>query len=73
VGARSVLIVTSEYHTRRALSVFRHTYPDRAIGVAGAVEADQFGTAWWRHRQWAKVTVGEWTRLLWWECVDRWR
>ena len=73
VGARSVLIVTSEYHTRRALSVFRHTYPDHPIGVAGAVEPDQFGTAWWRHRQWAKVTLNEWTRLIWWECVDRWR
>lgn len=73
VGARSVLVVTSEYHTRRALSVFRHTYPDRSIGVAGAVEPDQFGMPWWRHRQWAKVTLNEWARLIWWECVDRWR
>jgi uncharacterized SAM-binding protein YcdF (DUF218 family) len=73
VGARSLLVVTSEYHTRRALSVFRHTFPDRPIGVAGAVEPDQFGVRWWRHRQWAKVTLGEWTRLVWWECVDRWR
>lgn len=73
VGARSVLVVTSEYHTCRALSVFRHAFPDRSIGVAGAVEPDQFGVRWWRHRQWAKLTLGEWTRLLWWECVDRWR
>ena len=57
VGARSVLVVTSEYHTRRALSVFRHVFPDRSIGVAGAVEPDQFGVRWWRHRQWAKVTL----------------
>ena len=73
VGARSLLVVTSEYHTRRALSVFRHSFPDRPVGVAGAVEPDQFGVRWWRHRQWAKVTLGEWTRLIWWECVDRWR
>ena len=73
VGARSLLIVTSEYHTRRALSVFRHTFPGRSIAVAGAVEPDQFGVPWWRHRQWAKVTLNEWARLLWWECVDRWR
>jgi len=73
VGARSVLVVTSEYHTRRTLSMFRHAFPDRPIGVAGAVEPDQFGVRWWRHRQWAKVTLNEWTRLLWWECVDRWR
>jgi len=73
VGARSVLVVTSEYHTRRALSMFRHAFPGRPIGVAGAVEPDQFGVRWWRHRQWAKMTLSEWTRLLWWECVDRWR
>jgi len=73
VGARSVLVVTSEYHTRRALSMFRHTFPGRSIGVAGALEPDQFGVRWWRHRQWAKVTLNEWARLLWWECVDRWR
>jgi hypothetical protein len=73
VGAHSVLLVTSEYHTRRALSIFRHSFPDRQIGVAGAIEPDQFGVRWWRHRQWAKVTFDEWTRLVWWECVDRWR
>lgn len=72
-GARSVLVVTSEYHTRRAVSVFRHVFPDRSVGVAGAVEPEEFGVRWWRHRQWAKTTVEEWTRLLWWECVDRWR
>lgn len=73
VGARSVLVVTSEYHTRRALSIFRHVFPNRYIGVAGAVEPEQFGVRWWQHRQWAKVTLEEWTRLIFWECVDRWR
>ncbi len=73
MGARSVLVVTSEYHTRRALSVFRHSFPGRQIGVAGAVEPDQFGVRWWQHRQWAKIALAEWTRLIWWECVDRWR
>jgi len=73
VGARSVLVVTSEYHTRRALNVFRHSFPGRQVDVVGAVEPDQFGVRWWRHRQWAKVTLSEWVRLIWWECVDRWR
>lgn len=73
VGAHSVLLVTSEYHTRRARSIFVHGFPGWSIAVAGAVEPDQFGVDWWRHRQWAKVTSGEWTSLLWWECVDRWR
>ncbi len=73
IGARSVLVVTSQYHTRRAFSIFHHNFPDRQVGVVGAVEPEQFGTRWWQHRQWAKVTLGEWERLVWWECVDRWR
>jgi hypothetical protein len=73
VGAHSVLLVTSEYHTRRARSIFRQTFPQWQIGVVGINERYQFGVRWWRHRQWAKVTLGEWTRLIWWECVDRWR
>ena len=73
LGARSILIVTSEYHTRRARSIFRHVFPGYSFGVAGAVEPEEFGVRWWRHRQWAKTASAEWIRLLWWECVDRWR
>ena len=73
VAVHSILVVTSEYHTRRALSIFRHVFPEYTIGVAGAVEPEEFGVRWWRHREWAKTTSGEWARLIWWECVDRWR
>lgn len=71
-GARSVLLVTSDFHTRRALSVFRKEDPDCAFQVAAAYDPTQFGAQWWRHRQWAKTNVEEWIRLLWWESVDRW-
>jgi uncharacterized SAM-binding protein YcdF (DUF218 family) len=71
-GARSVLLVTSDFHTRRALSVFRKEDSDCAFHVAAAYDPTQFGVQWWRHRQWAKTNVDEWIRLLWWESVDRW-
>jgi hypothetical protein len=71
-GARSVLLVTSDYHTRRALSVFRKEGPAYTFQVAAAYDATQFGMQWWRHREWAKTNVNEWFRLLWWELVDRW-
>jgi uncharacterized SAM-binding protein YcdF (DUF218 family) len=67
-----VLIVTSDYHTRRALSILRHTIKGRSFSVAAAPDATQFGTHWWAHRQWAKVCLDEWLRLLWWECIERW-
>lgn len=72
-GARRVLLVTSDYHTRRALSVFATRHPDLQWSVAAATDSTIFGRQWWRRREWAKVTLGEWERLVWWLCVDRWR
>lgn len=67
-----VLIVTSDFHTRRALSIFQHEIPEKSFSVAAAHDPAQFGTHWWRHREWAKTCVDEWLRLAWWEGVDRW-
>jgi hypothetical protein len=68
-----VLIVTSEFHTRRALSIFRHEVRGKSFSVAVVRDETQFGTRWWTHRQWAKTCVEEWTRMLWWTGVERWR
>jgi hypothetical protein len=68
-----VLVVTSDYHTRRALNTFKHELPTYRFSVAAAYDLEQFGSDWWQHRQWAKLNFGEWFRLAWWECVDRWR
>jgi DUF218 domain len=70
---RRVLVVTSDFHTRRALSVFRHEVQGKSFSVAAARDGTQFGTRWWRHRQWAKTCADEWMRLMWWMLVDRWR
>jgi hypothetical protein len=72
-GANSVLIVTSDYHTRRALDIFQRVIPGRQYSVAAARNDEQFGARWWAHRQWAKTFVDEWLRLLWWKIVDQWR
>jgi hypothetical protein len=66
-----VLIVTSDYHTRRALSIFRHEVPGKFFSVAAARDDTQFGTRWWAHRQWAKTCFDEWLRVLWWNAVER--
>jgi DUF218 domain len=71
-GGNSILIVTSDFHTRRALSVFRREIRDHNFSVAAVQDPAQFGEQWWRHRQWAKTNLDEWLRLLWWELVDRW-
>ncbi len=68
-----VLIVTSDFHTRRALSIFRHELRGTSFSVAAAHDDAQFGTHWWTHRQWAKTFLDEWLRLIWWNVVERWR
>ncbi len=70
-GSR-ILIVTSEFHTRRALSIFRHEVRGKSFSVAVARDDTQFGIRWWTHRQWAKTCLDEWLRLVWWNGVERW-
>jgi uncharacterized SAM-binding protein YcdF (DUF218 family) len=69
----SVVLVTDDYHTRRALSIFRQCLP-QIHWTAGAVHNDfLFGQPWWKNREWAKTYLTEWEKLLWWELWDRWR
>ena len=71
-GAR-ILIVTSDFHTRRALSIFRHELRGKSFSVAAAHDPREFGSRWWTHREWAKTCAAEWVRTIWWNAVDRWR
>jgi hypothetical protein len=72
-GGKKALLVTSDFHTRRALSTFRHEVPGIDFHIAAAYDASNFGVNWWKDREWAKTNFYEWMRLLWWELVDRWR
>ena len=73
LGAHRVLIVTSDFHTRRALTIFSHRLPQYHWSIAAARNPAKFGDAWWTNREWAKSTFDEWTKLIWWEAVDRWK
>jgi uncharacterized SAM-binding protein YcdF (DUF218 family) len=70
---RKVLLVTSDWHSARALSVFTSRLPQYQWSVAAARDPDMFGVEWWRRREWAKTTLLEWLRVAWWNVVDRWR
>jgi DUF218 domain len=73
LGAHRILLVTSDYHTRRALSTFQHEIPQTDFSMAAAYDPTTFGASWWQHREWAKTVFYESIRLMWWECVDRWQ
>ncbi len=72
-GAKSVLVVTSDYHTRRSREILQARLPQYHFSFYAAPDPYYYGTRWWADRQWAKTTLSEWERYLWWELVDRWR
>ena len=48
---RSVIIVTSNYHTRRARYIFSHVFPKEiSIRIAGASDGDFDPERWWEKR-----------------------
>jgi uncharacterized SAM-binding protein YcdF (DUF218 family) len=70
---RTVLIVTNDFHTRRAFSIFRRRLPQYHWSVAAAHDDYFFGLPWWHKREWAKTNLTEWEKLLWWELWESWR
>ena len=69
----TILLVTSDWHTARARSVFQRRLPQYHWSVAAAKDSRLFGTHWWRRREWAKTTFMEWLKVIWWNGIDRWR
>jgi uncharacterized SAM-binding protein YcdF (DUF218 family) len=64
MGVHTVLLVTSDFHTRRAGAIFRHAMPDiRYIVIA--VPDDYFSAnGWWHTREGQKITLLEWTKTV---------
>ena len=63
-----MLLVTSDYHTRRALHIFRRT--ERKMGgqmdIRSVASPDEefHPDSWWQSRQGQKVAFMEWTKTL---------
>jgi uncharacterized SAM-binding protein YcdF (DUF218 family) len=70
---RRVLIVTSDYHTRRALSIFQRRLSQYEWSVAAAYNEVEFRQDYWNNREWLKTTLLEWQKLAYWELVERWK
>jgi uncharacterized SAM-binding protein YcdF (DUF218 family) len=70
---QSALIVTSDFHTRRALSIMRSRLPQYRWSVAAVSDTAVFGEPWWHDREWAKTCVYEWEKLVWWDLFESWR
>ena len=67
IGARQVIVVTSEYHTRRARSTLRRQFSGSGIVIRmHPVAVPEFwDTHWWRKRRWAKTFFMETVKTIW--------
>jgi uncharacterized SAM-binding protein YcdF (DUF218 family) len=71
IAPHTILLVTSDYHTRRALSIARKAYPRYSWSVAAADNGLLSAPHWWTSREIAKDVFLEWQKLVWWELVER--
>jgi len=69
----SALLVTNDYHTRRALAILTARVPQYHWSSAAVDDKDLFGRPWWHNREWAKTFVYEWEKLLWWRLFESWQ
>jgi uncharacterized SAM-binding protein YcdF (DUF218 family) len=64
LGAHKVLLVTSDYHTRRAGKIYRAAAPDLQFVVVAAPDTDFTVDAWWHNRQAQKTAFNEWLKTV---------
>jgi uncharacterized SAM-binding protein YcdF (DUF218 family) len=63
-GVRRCLLVTSNYHTRRAGRIFRSAAPDVIFRVIAAEDRFFRPDGWWRTREGQKRFVLEWMKTI---------
>ena len=63
-GVKRVLVVTSDYHTRRSGRIYRAVAPDLEVHVAAAPDAVFRAGNWWRYREGQKIVFYEWVKLV---------
>ena len=58
-GARTVIVVTSDYHTRRAARMYRNAASDLTFIIVAAPDAYFTADGWWRNREGRKTVLYE--------------
>jgi uncharacterized SAM-binding protein YcdF (DUF218 family) len=64
LGARHVLLVTSDYHTRRAGRILRAAAPDLDFIVVAAPDKYFSARGWWHNREGRKTFLVEWEKTV---------
>jgi uncharacterized SAM-binding protein YcdF (DUF218 family) len=63
-GYRRILLVTSDYHTRRAGSIYRAQAPDLTFILVAAPDRHFSPDGWWHDREGRKTFLFEWMKTV---------
>lgn len=63
-GCRKMLVVTSDFHTRRAGRVLRAEWPGMEVRMVAAPTDDFDASRWWTQRQYLKTFYMEWSKTI---------
>lgn len=64
MGFKRLIIVTSNFHTRRAGRIFRKLAPDLTILVVAAPDENFTPDGWWHKREGQKTFLTEWEKTV---------
>jgi uncharacterized SAM-binding protein YcdF (DUF218 family) len=64
MGVHSFLLVTSDFHTRRAARLFRSAAPEMRVFAVAAPDAEFQLESWWKAREGRKSVFLEWTKTF---------
>jgi uncharacterized SAM-binding protein YcdF (DUF218 family) len=64
MGVKRVILVTSNYHTRRAGSIFHRAAPDLDFIMVAAPDEFFEPDRWWKSREASKIFLLEWTKTI---------
>jgi uncharacterized SAM-binding protein YcdF (DUF218 family) len=62
-GVKKYILVTTEFHTRRAGNLFRQTGPDLEVRVVASPDTLHWNN-WWTDREGRKMFLLEWTKTV---------
>ena len=64
MGVKRVILVTSNYHTRRAGNIFHRAAPDLNFLVVDAPDEFYRPDTWWKSREGSKIFLLEWMKTV---------
>ncbi|MEP6962726.1 MAG: YdcF family protein, partial [Acidobacteriota bacterium] len=64
MGVHKILLVTNDYHTRRAGDMYRQAMPDIQVTVIAAPDTYFSAHGWWQNREGQKTALYEWMKTI---------